>query len=191
VPRRLRDVAQNVLTIAEELGRPEVGRAAVAACDARIDRVVDALRAARAPVRRVMVMEWLDPIYNCGHWIPDQIALAGGADALSCPAGYSVPTPWEKVRLYDPEVLVIAPCGFDVARARREIDRLREREGFGELAAVKNGRTFLADAELFTQPSLVTLVEGIELLAHLFHPDVVARPDFFDARCAGILERPV
>ena len=171
VPRRFEDVAENALTIARELGDEAAGARFVAACRARVDAVVDRLRARRLPVRRALVLEWMDPLYNCGHWIPDQIALAGGSDALSNPAGYSVPLDWERLRRYDPEVLVAAPCGFSVDRAARELDRLTGLEGWADLQAVRAGRAFLADADLFTRPSLGGLVDGIELLAALFHPD--------------------
>ena len=116
-----------------------------------------------------MVMEWIDPIYNCGHWIPDQIAQAGGVDMLANPAGHSIVTPWEKVALYDPEVLVVAPCGFDIEKSTQEISQLNTREGWKELLAVKNNAVYIADASLFTCPSTY-LVDGIELLASLFHP---------------------
>ena len=171
VPRRFEDVVENVRTIARELGDEPAGERFVTACQARVDAVVDRLRARRLPVRRVLVLEWLDPLYNCGHWIPDQIALAGGSDALSNPAGYSVPLDWERLRRYDPEVLVAAPCGFHVARAEQELDRLTRLEGWADLQSVRSGRAFLADADLFTQPSLGGLVDGVELLAALFHPD--------------------
>jgi iron complex transport system substrate-binding protein len=186
VPRRLGDVFENVRTIADEMGAPERAVTLLARANARIDRVVDALRAARARPARAMVMEWMDPIYNCGHWIPDQIALAGGADALSAPAGYSVRIDWEKVRNYNPEVLVVAPCGFDVERAAQELGRLTERPGFSELAAAQQTRVFVADARLFTQPSVSQLTSGIELLAHLFHPSICAASPEWAGRFARV-----
>jgi len=186
VPRRLADVLETATTIAAEMGAPERAATLLAKADARIDRVVDALRAARARPARVTIMEWMDPVYNCGHWIPDQIALAGGSDALSAPAAYSVPIDWEKIRLYDPEVLVVAPCGFNVERAAQELGRLTERPGFADLAAVRQGRVFLADARLFTQPSVSQLTSGIELLAHLFHPAIFAARDEWTGRFARV-----
>ncbi len=177
VPRRFEDVAENARTIARELGDEAAGDRFVAACQGRLEAVTDRLRAHRLPMRRAAVLEWLDPLYNCGHWIPDQIAFAGGSDALSNPAGYSVPLEWARLRRYDPEVLVAAPCGFHVPRAEQEQDRLTRLEGWSELQAVRSGRAFFADADLFTQPSLGGLVDGVELLAALFHPEHFQVPE--------------
>lgn len=168
-PRRLNDVYDNAINIARALGREDAAHALLAQLKKRTGYIIDTLRAHRAPPKRVMVMEWIDPIYNCGHWIPDQIAQAGGVDMLANPAGYSIVTPWEKVALYDPEVLVVAPCGFDIEKSTQEISQLNTREGWKELLAVKNNAVYIADANLFTCPSTY-LVDGIELLAFLFHP---------------------
>jgi iron complex transport system substrate-binding protein len=157
VPRRFADVVENTRTVAAALGQPQAAEALVARAQARIDAIP------RRPPVRAMVLEWIEPPYNCGHWIPDQIERAGGVDELANPGGYSTPIEWARVRDYDPEVLVIAPCGFDVARAERELAPYADR-----LAGLR-ARTYIADAHLFTQPSLTTLVEGIELLASLFH----------------------
>jgi iron complex transport system substrate-binding protein len=175
VPRRFSDILENTMTIASELGQMELGKTVVDQCNQRIDAITDILRANRVFPRRVMVMEWLDPIYNCGHWIPDQITLAGGADALSCPAGYSVVTAWEKIKYYNPEVIVIAPCGFNVERSAEEVDKLKGLDGWEDLLAVKNGEVYLADADFFTRPS-TSVVDGVELLAALFHPHLFNVP---------------
>jgi iron complex transport system substrate-binding protein len=176
VPRRLNDVYDNILTIAQTLGQEEAGNRLLGSLKQRTDVIVDRLRASRTPQRRVMIMEWMEPIYNCGHWIPDQIAGAGAVDMLSNPAGYSIVTPWEKIRQYDPEVLVIAPCGFNIERSRTEIETLTGRPDWNDLTAVRNGEVYLADADMFTQPSH-TLVDGIELLASLFHPNLFPIPE--------------
>lgn len=175
IPRNLNDVYQNAITIATSLGKEEVAYQNLSELKKRTDKIIDALRENNAPLRRVMIMEWLDPIYNCGHWIPYQISQAGGVDMLSNPSGYSIITPWEKVKLYNPEVLVIAPCGFNLERAAKEIEILSSKEGWDDLLAVKNNEVYLADAEYFTQPS-TKLVDGIELLAALFHPTIFKVP---------------
>jgi iron complex transport system substrate-binding protein len=176
IPKRLDDVFGNARTIAQALGQASAAEVLLAEATARLDAITDTLRRARAPVRRVMVMEWLDPVYNCGHWIPDQIALAGGVDMLADPGGYSVITAWDKVLRYDPEVLVVAPCGFRVARTASEIGTLTRRPGWNGLRAVKDAAAFIVDADLFTRPS-TTLVDGIALLARLFHPRLFGQPE--------------
>jgi iron complex transport system substrate-binding protein len=176
IPRSLDDVYQNAITIAVTLGKEEAAYNLLAELKKRTDLITDTLRKNNSPLRRVMVMEWLNPIYNCGHWIPFQIAQAGGVDMLSNPAGYSIVTPWEKVLQYNPEVLILAPCGFHVQRSIQEIDTITSLPGWEKLNAVKASSVFLADADLFTQPG-TTLVDGIELLAALFHPGIFEVPE--------------
>ena len=174
-PRNLNDVYDNAITIAKALEKEEAAYHLLAELKERTDKIIDTLRKNNAPLKRVMVMEWLSPIYNCGHWIPYQIAQAGGIDMLSNPSGYSVITPWDKVLRYNPEVLVVAPCGFNTERAAKEIHKLTEREGWDDLLAVKQNAVYLADADLFTCPS-THLVDGIELLASMFHPELFQIP---------------
>jgi iron complex transport system substrate-binding protein len=182
IPRNLDDVFENAVTIAKALGKEEAANNLIAQLKKRADFILDKLRENNAPLKRVMVMEWLDPIYNCGHWIPYQIAKAGGVDMLSNPGGYSIVTPWEKVVQYNPEVLVVAPCGFNVERTSKEIEKLENLEGWDDLTAVKNNAVFIADADLFTCPSL-HLVDGIELLSILFHPNIFPIDEKFRSRC--------
>jgi len=175
-PQNLEDVFGCAVTIAQALGVPAAAAQYLAGLQKRLDNVLDALRFYKMPLRRVMLMEWMAPIYNCGHWIPYQVALAGGTDMLGNPGGESTVTPWEKLQRYNPEVLVIAPCGFAIQRAREELHLLTNKIGWEELLAVKNNAVYLADFDLFTQPSPGGLTDGVELLAALFHPDLFAVP---------------
>ncbi|KQC28805.1 ABC transporter substrate-binding protein [Flagellimonas eckloniae] len=176
-PESLDDVFQSAITIAKAIGREEVAYTYLDRLHKRIDTVIDTLRETKALPKRVMLMEWLDPIFNCGHWIPHQIAYAGGVDMLSNPSGDSIVTQWDKIVKYDPEVLIIAPCGFTVNRTLEEMHILTEKEGWGNLKAVQDNAVFIADFDMFTQSSANTLVDGIELLAGLFHRDVLKVPD--------------
>lgn len=176
-PESLEDVFKTAITIATALGKEENAYTYLEGLQKRIDATIDALRANRTLPKRVMLMEWLAPIYNCGHWIPHQMAYAGGIDMLSNPSGDSIVTSWEKIIRYDPEVLVVAPCGFSVERTTEEIHLLTKRKGWNTLKAVREEAVFLADFDLFTQPSAGTLVDGIELLAGLFHPEIIAVPE--------------
>lgn len=176
-PSSLTDVFENAITIAKALGKEEVAYKYLSQLYTRIDVVVDKLRAAKVLPKRVLLLEWLAPIFNCGHWIPHQIGYAGGIDMLSNPSGDSIVTSWEKILKYDPEVLVIAPCGFTIERTLEEMHLLTEKEGWNALKAVKENKVFVADFDLFTQSSARTLVSGIELLAGLFHPEAVSFPE--------------
>ncbi|HEY9048068.1 MAG TPA: ABC transporter substrate-binding protein [Ohtaekwangia sp.] len=175
-PASLEDVFSTAVTIASALGQEEQAYIYLASLRKRIDYIIDELRRAKAMPKRIMLMEWMEPIYNCGHWIPHQIAYAGGIDMLSNPNGDSIVTPWSKVVKYDPEVLIIAPCGFDVKRSQEEIHLLASKPEWNSLQAVRNNRVFIVDFDLFTQPSASTLVDGIEVLAALFHPDIFTVP---------------
>ena len=187
-PHSLEDVFNTAVTIAAALGREEAAYQYLSSLQKKIDQIIDELRKHRAPLRRVMVMEWMQPIYNCGHWIPFQVGYAGGIDMLSNPGGDSIVTPWEKILRYDPEVLVIAPCGFHIDRARAELHLLQAQPGWHQLQAVKNGSVFVADYDLFTQPSPGTLIEGVELLAGLFHPDIFTIPEKLQHKFATVAE---
>lgn len=171
-PNNLLDVFNSCITIAKALNKEEVACAYLSALQYRIDNIVDSLRLHRALPKQVMLMEWIEPIYNCGHWIPHQIAYAGGIDMMGNPGGDSIVTSWEKILKYDPEVLIIAPCGFETKRALEEIELLTNKSGWKSMQAVQNKSVYIVDFDLFTQPSASTLVFGIELLAALFHPSI-------------------
>jgi len=189
-PRNLNNVYENAIHIAKVLKHEEAACHLLAGLGGRTDKITDMLRLHKAPVRKVMVMEWLNPIYNSGHWIPCQVTQAGGIDMLSNPSGYSEIIPWQKVMQYNPEVLVIAPCGFSVERSVKEIDILTGLEGWNDLCAVKNNAVYLVDADLFTCPSTY-LVEGIELLASLFHPELFPLSKQFKNRSMSLLQTKV
>jgi iron complex transport system substrate-binding protein len=184
-PNNLQDVYQTAITIATALGCEEAAYKYLSSLQKRTATILDTLRQHQMPLKRVMLMEWIEPIYNCGHWIPFQIAQAGGIDMLSNPAGDSIVTPWEKIVKYNPEVLVIAPCGFHIERAKEEMHLLTKKDNWKNIEAVKTNRVYLADFDLFTQPSASTLVDGIELLAALFHPSLFTIPQHLQNKTAA------
>lgn len=187
-PNNLDDVFATVITIATALGKEEAAYAHLSVLQKRLDIIVDRLREHRMPLKRVMLMEWVEPVYNCGHWIPFQVARAGGTDMLGNPGGDSIVTSWEKIVKYNPEVIVIAPCGFETARTREELHLLTSKPGWNELQAVKTKQVYLADYDLFTQPSASTLVNGVELLAALFHPKLFTVPEALQHKYSPLFE---
>src|SRR5436190_1210276 len=175
-PENLEDVYSAAITIAAALGEEEKAYDYLASLKGRTDAILDRLRVHGMPLKRVSLLEWVDPIYNCGHWIPFQVVQAGGIDMLGNPGGDSIVTSWEKILKYNPEVIVIAPCGFETKRTRDEMRILTEKPGWNSIHAVLSGQVYIADYDLFTQPSASTLTDGIELLAGLFHPDLFTIP---------------
>lgn len=174
-PHRLGDVLAGMQAVAEAAGAAESGRVAVVELHRRIDAVA-ARSAAVASRPRVTLLEWLDPPFTAGHWSPEIVRLAGGTEVLGREGERSRAVAWEEVRAADPEVLIVACCGFDVARTRQELPLLAGRPGFHELACVRSGRVHLMDGNAFFSRPGPRLVEALEALAHLLHPEVHPLP---------------
>jgi iron complex transport system substrate-binding protein len=122
------------------------------------------------PPPTVLCLEWIEPIFNMGNWGPELVELAGGIHLLGTPGVHSSAISWEDVREANPEVLVVAPCGFGLARARREMHLLAERRGWQDLRAMRAGRVYVADGNLYFNRSGPSLFETPEILAEMLHP---------------------
>ena len=190
-PQNLDDVYQTAVTIAKALGKEEAAYHYLAGLKQRTDLILDTLRQHKMPLKPVLLMEWIDPVYNCGHWIPYQVALAGGTDMLGNPGGDSIVTSWNRILKYDPEVLIIAPCGFETARSLEETHLLAQNPGWHSLRAVQSKQVYVLDYDLFTQPSASTLTDGIELLAALFHPGLFSIPSHLQHKFTSIFKQPL
>ena len=124
--------------------------------------------------RRVVVLEWLDPPFASGHWVPEMVRRAGGWDVLGQEGERSAHTTWERVREVQPEVVVLALCGFDALRATEELQTAALPEWFDDLDAVRDGELFAVDGSaLFSRPG-PRVVDGIAVLAELFDPEAFA-----------------
>jgi len=139
-------------------------------------RVEAVAKKARALTRRrVFCLEWLDPPFASGHWVPGMVALAGGLDALARPGRDSVRITWEALAAYAPDVLVVIPCGFTLDRTRRELPEAAARPEWASLPAVRNGEVYVADGHSYFNGSGPRLVDGLEILAEILHPEVFPR----------------
>ena len=168
-PNTIGEALGDVRTLAEATDRRDEGVALVHDASMRIDRVRLAVRAARRP--RVAALEWLDPPFVAGHWTPQLIDYAGGEDVLGLAGERSEVTSWELVAAAEPDVVVVMPCGYDAPRAREEAETYRDRLdslGAGQVVAVEA-------AAYFSRPG-PRLVDGLELLAWLLHPDRFPEP---------------
>jgi len=163
-PHTLGEVLGDVRTLAQAADAKDAGVALVQDAAGRIDRVRLAVRAAE-PVA-VAALEWLDPVFVAGHWTPQLIEYAGGRDVLGLPGEPSEQRSWDEVAAARPEVVVVMPCGYDAERAAEEAYEYAD-----ELAELGARRVVAVDAAAhFSRPG-PRLVDGLELLAHVLHPD--------------------
>lgn len=135
-----------------------------------IENLVLHRRLQGVPPRRVVCLEWLDPPFAAGHWVPEQVRRAGGWELLGQEGERSVETTWEAVREVDPEQLLLIPCGFDAQRTADEWDRLPKPVGYGELRAVRRGEVFALDGSAYFSRPGPRVVDGIAMLAEIFDP---------------------
>ena len=167
-PSTLGEVMADVPRLAEAAEAPQAAAALVEDSGRRIDAVKDAVEGAQRP--RVAALEWLDPVYVGGHWVPQMVELAGGEDVLGMPGERSREIDWSEVEQAQPELVVSMPCGYYVERAAQEAMEQRER------LATLGARVVAVDAASYFSRPGPRLVEGVELLGHLLHPDRVPAP---------------
>jgi iron complex transport system substrate-binding protein len=154
--------------VARGIGRDERGIALVKQYRERLEEI--AHRVADEPRRAVECIEWLDPVFPMANWSPQLIEIAGGETRLGRSGVHSAATPWERIVEADPDYLIIAPCGFGLARTRNEMPSLTARPGWNDLRAVRAGRVFLADGNRYFNRSGPSVVETAEILAEILHP---------------------
>jgi iron complex transport system substrate-binding protein len=168
-PRGVLDVLDNILLVGELGGADREAAVLVAQLRSRIDAIEGRAGGSRP---RVACLEWLDPIYVGGHWIPEMVALAGGLDVLGTGREPSLVVEWETILAAQPEVLVLMPCGFDIRRARAEIGLVSRRPGWHDLPAVRSNRVYVTDASSYFNRPGPRLVDGLEILATVLHPEL-------------------
>ena len=168
-PHTLGEMLGDVRVLAAATDAKDAGVDLVQASAARIDRVRLAVRHA-TPVP-VAALEWLDPVFVAGHWTPQLIEYAGGIDVLGLAGEHSEVRSWEEVAAARPEVVVVMPCGYDAERALEEAYDFQD-----ELAELGARRVVAVDAAAYFSRPGPRLVDGLELLAHILHPDLVPEP---------------
>lgn len=172
--RTLDDVLGDVMRVGEALGAAAEAAAWVHDARARLRHVHDTLKAAKAPRPRTAVIEWGDPIYAAGHWMPEMVKRAGGIDVLAEPGQHSVPVALERLREADPDLIVFAPCGYGLDRAVEEAQRLLQHPDW-EWARAR--RAWAIDANAFTSRPGPRLIDGVEVLARMVAPALFPPPD--------------
>ena len=164
-PRNVAEIEQNIAAIGEATGRQDVAQKLIASNQERIRKVVAAV--SHAPRRRVAFLEWTEPLFCAGHWVPEMVDAAGGEDPLGQPASDSRRITWDDVAAFEPELIIVAPCGYGLEAATAVARRLPR---------ITDAEVYAVDANAYFARPGPRVAEGVELLAHLFHPDLFAWP---------------
>jgi iron complex transport system substrate-binding protein len=161
-------------SVAAVLGAADAGRALVAGIRGRLAALAKRTGALPDPRPTVACLEWIEPLFAMGNWGPELVALAGGTCALGVAGAHSTTLPWQALRDADPDVIVVAPCGFGIDRTLAEMPSLAAHPDWAGLAAVRAGRVYVADGNLYFNRSGPLLFDTPEILAEILHPDAFA-----------------
>jgi iron complex transport system substrate-binding protein len=166
-PSNLEDVYANIATVAELAAAPEAGVALIARLRTRAAALCDAV--AGLPRPRTLVLEWSDPPMSGGHWTPGLVTLAGGEPILAHPGKNSQVLSWDAIAAADPDVVIVAPCGFDLRRTLGAIDEIAATPAWRELRAVRTGRAYALDGNAYVNRPGPRLIDSAEFFALAIH----------------------
>lgn len=169
-PNQLSDIWHDIELVAEALGVPERGAELNQTLQRRMATI--ARRAKALDVKpTVACIEWIDPLMAAGNWMPELVEMAGGVNLFGAAGKHSPWMTWEQLRERDPDIIVVLPCGFDIARTRQEMPALTRQPGWADLRAVRERRVFLADGNQYFNRPGPRLAESLEILAEILHPE--------------------
>ena len=178
-PNSLADVWSDIECVARALDVPERGKELVARLQKRMDEI--ARRATGATTRpTVGLVEWIEPLMTAGHWMPELVGFAGGISVFGQPNQPAPRITWQQLVAADPQVIIAQPCGFDMERTRQEMAALTKKPEWSNLQAVRSGKVFVTDGNQFFNRPGPRLVESLEILAEILHPEL------FDFRHRGV-----
>jgi iron complex transport system substrate-binding protein len=170
-PNVLADVWTDIMRVAEALGVHERGHKLVQQLQQRMAAIAEAAQAFRNKPR-VACIEWIEPLMAAGNWMPELVQMAGGINLFGEAGKHSPWMTWEQLCEKDPDVILVLPCGFDIPRTRQEMPTLGQKPEWTHLQAVHNHRVVLADGNQYFNRPGPRLVESLEILAEIFHPEI-------------------
>lgn len=170
----VQEILDSIVQVGVATGATGEAADVVASLRARIDGVRQAVRGATKP--RVLAIEWLDPPFTPGHWVPEMVDIAGGDNLAGSAGGHSMQTTWDELANLDPDVLIIMPCGYDLEATKLDAAAVRERLHAIAPRAIADGRAYVVDGSAYFNRSGPRFVNGIEILAGLLHPDLFEAP---------------
>jgi iron complex transport system substrate-binding protein len=171
-PKTLDQIFENIRDLGAATGHEAKAAQVISASKQRL-RDIEARMSAAKTRPRVFCMEWMDPLYCCGHWVSEMVRIACGIDELGRDDADSVRIPWDAVLDWQPEIIVVMPCGFHLGKAYEEAQCLPDFPHWSKLPAVRSGRVYVVDANSYFARPGPRVVDGTELLAHLIHPELM------------------
>ncbi len=169
LPNALDDIWQDISRVAAALGVAARGEALIASAQKRMSDI--SIASAKLPSRpTVACIEWIEPLMAAGNWMPELVEMAGGVNLFGLAGKHSPWMTWAELREKDPDVIVVLPCGFDIARTSSEMSLLEKQPGYSLLAAVRSGQVFVADGNQYFNRPGPRVVESLEIMAEMVHP---------------------
>ena len=175
-PTTISEIIYTITTVAEATGVEKKAKELTDSLNARVEKIRSLFRAERDRPR-VFCLEWIDPAYAAGHWIPEMVEIAGGENGISKTGKPSFIVKWSDIVAFAPQIMIIMPCGFEVQRTLNEINTLTSREEWFSLPSTNKGQTYLVDANSYFSKSGPRIVDGLEILAKIIHPEVLKSYD--------------
>lgn len=168
-PKNLDDILNNILDVANKVGKTIEAQNLISLLKRRIQYIQNKTKKTKP---KVLCIEWLDPLFTAGHWVPQMVEIAGGVNGIILTGEQSKRMNLDEAAKFDPNIIILMPCGFDVRRTILEYKKLKENPTWNSLAAVKNKNVFAVNAnEYFSKPGPRTIT-GLEILAKIIHPDL-------------------
>src|ERR1044072_3302831 len=174
-PTTIAEILDNIRTVGELTGRRRQADELLLDLNARLDRIRERTEGAHHP--RTLMLEWLEPPFAPGHWVPEQVAIAGGDHAFGKAGQRSVTTTAEEINAYAPEVIVLIPCGYYKDDILRQLPNTRLPEGWNDLPAVRADQVWATDATSYFSRPGPRVVDGAEILARILHPELFGLPE--------------
>ncbi len=175
-PNNIKDIFANIRTVGELTGKTSTADVLVRDLTVQLDALAVLLTEVETRPR-TLVLEWLEPPFAPGHWVPEQVAFAGGDASFGNAGGESRTTTAEEISEYAPEVVVLAPCGYYKEDVLRALERAELPHAWGELPAVRHERVWAVDATSYFSRPGPRVVEGAEILLRIIHPEIFGEPD--------------
>lgn len=167
-PHTVDDIMQNILDIAKTVGKETDGSQIKVSLTKKIEKISTTNKSNRP---KVICLEWFDPFYICGHWVPQMIGIAGGINGISRIGERSRKIDLSQIAQFDPDILILSPCGFDLHKVLQECGSLQKNNQWNSLRAVKNDMVFAVDALSYLSRPSPRIIMGIEILAKIINPD--------------------